>query len=64
MSSRTQAAGPLARDHRRMLWSDMRREEPSREARTTRAMLRRVGWVIALAGLIGTSLVMLAQPPA
>ncbi|MFB4194876.1 morphogenic membrane protein MmpB [Streptomyces carpaticus] len=47
-----------------MLWSDMRREEPSREARTTRAMLRRVGWVIALAGMIGTSLVMLAQPPA
>ncbi|CAL9428962.1 hypothetical protein SUDANB171_02004 [Streptomyces sp. enrichment culture] len=46
-----------------MLWSDLRRQEPSREARTTRAMLRRVGWVIALAGLIGTSLVMLSQPP-
>jgi hypothetical protein len=39
-----------ARQHRPMLWSDMR-QEPNEEARTARAMQRRMWWILAVAAL-------------
>ncbi|GAB3126979.1 hypothetical protein GCM10027160_51130 [Streptomyces calidiresistens] len=39
-----------------MLWSDLREPPAENEAGAVRAMLRRAGWVIAVAMVLGTLL--------